>query len=119
MGVFLAPPLMNEDVPSGDDSKRSSQIVYHSGFINHLVADVPTPPTSISLSKGWKPFEMELEGSKLYFYKPPSNRTNGSKELFPTGLVPPTESDLEAGDTSDEWDNSLLHQRKEVKTKQR
>ena len=111
-GVFLAPPSMNEDVPSGDDSKRSSQIVYHSGFINRLVADVPTPPTSISLSKGWKPFKMELKGSKLYFYKPPSDRTNGIKELFPTGLVPPTESDLEAGDTGDEWDNSLVRQRK-------
>lgn len=40
-----------------------------------------------ALSKGWKPFKLVLKGSKLYFYKPPSDRSAAVKELFPTELV--------------------------------
>jgi hypothetical protein len=36
---------------------------------------------------------MELKGAKLFFYKPPSDRNAGIKELFPTGLVPPSLED--------------------------
>ena len=41
----------------------------------------------LALAKGWKPFKVVLKGSKLYFYKPPSDRSTAVKELFPTELV--------------------------------
>ena len=41
----------------------------------------------LTLAKGWKPFKLVLKGSKLYFYKPPSDRGAAVKELFPTELV--------------------------------
>ncbi len=47
------------------------------------------------LAKGWKPFKLELKGSKLYFYKPPGDRAHAIKELFPVGLVPPTDEEEE------------------------
>ncbi|GLB37976.1 putative GTPase-activator protein for Rho-like GTPases [Lyophyllum shimeji] len=97
--TLLMPPAFPESQSStsevGDaDSKRSSQIVYHSGFVNRL-ADVPNlhhhrhHHAPLALSKGWKPFKLELKGSKLHFYKPPSDRSAAAKELFPTELVPP------------------------------
>jgi len=36
---------------------------------------------------------LELKGTKLFFYKAPSDRSTGIKELFPTGLVPPSLED--------------------------
>ncbi|KAF9476860.1 hypothetical protein BDN70DRAFT_811544 [Pholiota conissans] len=106
--TLLPPPTIvepkleheDEDIP---DSKRSSQIVFHSGFINRL-ADVPANfnnAASVSLSKGWKPFKLELKGSKLYFYKPPGDRANAIKELFPVGLVPPTDEEEDEPNNSD------------------
>ncbi|KAL0955530.1 hypothetical protein HGRIS_001768 [Hohenbuehelia grisea] len=93
--TLLAPPVIIEPGQELDpDSKRASQIVYHSGFINRLT-DVssnlftyPHAATSASLEKGWKPFKMELKGSKLYLYKPPGDRSTAIKELFPSELVP-------------------------------
>jgi hypothetical protein len=83
-----------EGQEAGPDLKRSSQIVFHSGFINRL-ADIPANfnHANLPLSKGWKPFKLELKGSKLYFYKPPGDRANSIKDLFPTGLIPPSEQD--------------------------
>jgi hypothetical protein len=70
-----------------DREKRVSQIVYNSGFINKL-SDVPTNLNNpASLSKGWKPFKMELKGSKLYFYKPPGDRNASIRDLFPVELI--------------------------------
>ncbi|KAG6849126.1 hypothetical protein H0H93_011142 [Arthromyces matolae] len=95
--MFLSPPPASASAPSelnasintNEDSKRSSQIVYHSGFINRL-PDVPGNYHygSHALAKGWKPFKLELKGSKLHFYKPPSDRSTAVKELFPTAFVP-------------------------------
>ena len=82
------------------DMKRSSQIVFHSGFINRL-ADAPSNfhQAHSFLSKGWKPYKVELKGSKMYFYKPPGDRTAAVKELFPTTLVPPSEEDTDEVDS--------------------
>ncbi|EKM53679.1 uncharacterized protein PHACADRAFT_198103 [Phanerochaete carnosa HHB-10118-sp] len=97
---LLAPPTIVE--PGSEDSKsekRSSQLVYSQGFINRLMEFSPTALNSkahqsymsgyggLTLAKGWKPFKLVLKGSKLYFYKPPSDRSAGIKELFPTELV--------------------------------
>ncbi|KAJ8507720.1 hypothetical protein ONZ45_g9930 [Pleurotus djamor] len=91
--TLLAPPLIIEpdvDAPEADvvtDTKRSSQIVYHSGFINRLTetnANFFRHPPDLSSDRGWKPFKLELKGSKLYFYKPPGDRAPGIKALFPT-----------------------------------
>ena len=101
--TLLPPPTIIEPGQSQEDAeaqetvpdlKRSSQIVFHSGFINRL-ADVPSNfnHANLPLSKGWKPFKLELKGSKLYFYKPPGDRATSIKDLFPTGLVPPSEQD--------------------------
>ncbi|KAJ3512365.1 hypothetical protein NLJ89_g3558 [Agrocybe chaxingu] len=96
--TLLPPPLITEPKGGPDhelaDLKRSSQIVFNSGFINRL-ADAQTNfhHANLPLSKGWKPYKLELKGSKLYFYKPPNDRAAEIKELFPTSLVPPSEQD--------------------------
>lgn len=76
---------------SGGHAKRSSQIVYNAGFVNRL-AELPVVPrpyqaANLALAKGWKPFKMELKGSKLFFYKPPNDRATAVRDLFPTELV--------------------------------
>ncbi|KAL6305095.1 hypothetical protein BKA93DRAFT_731484 [Sparassis latifolia] len=97
----LAPPTIVEPENDGLDPKRkrTSQVVYHSGFVNRLVDFSPSGMNARanhaymaggvtpSFSKGWKPFKLVLKGSKLYFYKPPSDRSAAVKELFPTELV--------------------------------
>ncbi|KAF8058629.1 rho GTPase activating protein 22 [Lyophyllum atratum] len=100
--TLLMPPTLPEPIPGSEldetDPKRSSQIVYHTGFINRL-ADVPNHyHANLALSKGWKPFKLELKGSKLHFYKPPNDRATAVKELFPTELVPPLLEDEEDAD---------------------
>ena len=89
-----------EEVEEKSDMKRSSQIVFHSGFINRL-ADAPSNfhQAHSFLSKGWKPFKVELKGSKMYFYKPPGDRAAAVKELFPTTLIPPSEQDTDEVDS--------------------
>ncbi|KAG6901253.1 hypothetical protein C0995_014541 [Termitomyces sp. Mi166 len=86
-----------------EDSKRASQIVFHSGFVNrladahgqwgshqhqypHYYPQQQQHHAPTALSKGWKGFKLELKGSKLYFYKPPNDRSAGVKELFPTAF---------------------------------
>ena len=103
--TLLSPPAIilpgqNEEVEEKSDTKRSSQIVFHSGFINRL-GDAPNNfhPSNSFLSKGWKPYKVELKGSKLYFYKPPGDRAVAIKDLFPTGLVPPSEEDMDEVDS--------------------
>jgi hypothetical protein len=93
-------PAQNQEVEEKSDMKRSSQIVFHSGFINRL-GDAPnnSHQAHSSLSKGWKPYKAELKGSKLYFYKPPGDRAAAVKELFPTSLVPPSEQDMDEVDS--------------------
>ncbi|KAK0471613.1 rho GTPase activating protein 22 [Armillaria novae-zelandiae] len=84
-----------DDNAEADITKRASQIVYHKGLINRL-ADVPhnLQNSHVALSKGWKPFKLELKGSKLYFYKPPGDRSAAIKDLFPTVLVPPSQEEI-------------------------
>ncbi|KAG5644301.1 hypothetical protein DXG03_008719 [Asterophora parasitica] len=101
--TLLAPPTAappHIDEIDGADPKRSSQIVYHSGFINRL-AGVPSHYQNVALSKGWKPFKLELKASKLHFYKPPNDRSGAVKELFPTELVPPLLDDEDDVDLED------------------
>ncbi|KAI6043474.1 hypothetical protein EDC04DRAFT_2890865 [Pisolithus marmoratus] len=106
---LLAPPPAQE-TPERDDamnSKRTSQIVYSSGFLNRMadpaLVNTQTRPYStalnFTLAKGWKPFKAELKGSKLYFYKPPSDRSAAVKDLFPTGIVPPSLEEEVAAET--------------------
>ncbi|KAF5354352.1 hypothetical protein D9758_010729 [Tetrapyrgos nigripes] len=87
----------NDDSTSSSnrDLRRASQIVYNSGFINKFLDTTSTNLHHVNLApiKAWKPFKLELKGSKLYFYKPPSDRANGIKELFPPELVPASEQD--------------------------
>jgi len=120
--TLLAPPIINEPKsdlspvpPEGETSRlnarRASQIVYHTGFINRLAEPSSSHGSPFyyhsqshftrgdALAKGWKAYKLELKGTKLFFYKAPSDRSAGIKELFPTGLVPPS---LE--DESDEID---------------
>lgn len=131
--LLLAPPTIVE--PGSEDSKsekRTSQLVYHHGFINRLMEFSPAAMNSkahqsymsgsggLTLAKGWKPFKLVLKGSKLYFYKPPSDRSVGIKELFPTELVviledegiteepqelPETESSQRSGKSRDREDS--------------
>ncbi|KAI0352013.1 hypothetical protein OH77DRAFT_829733 [Trametes cingulata] len=98
--TLLAPPTIIEpDAGDSKSDKRTSQVVYHSGFINRMTDFSPSMlntrahhaymagGTPAVLAKGWKPFKLVLKGSKLYFYKPPSDRSAAIKELFPTELV--------------------------------
>ena len=86
-------------IPEEDcsSSKRASQIVTRSGFINRLQNYQLSAP-QLASSENWKPYKMVLKGSKVYFYKPPSDRTAAVKELFPVGLVTATEQDEEEDD---------------------
>ncbi|KAH9935113.1 uncharacterized protein BXZ73DRAFT_89498 [Epithele typhae] len=102
--TLLAPPTIVEPEDGVGDGtnnsgKRSSQMVHQSGFINRMADFSPSMLSSRAhhayvsggsqavLAKGWKPFKLVLKGSKLYFYKPPSDRGTGIRELFPTELV--------------------------------
>ena len=111
-------PAQNQEVEEKLDMKRSSQIVFHSGFINRL-GDAPNNfnQSHSFLSKGWKPYKAELKGSKLYFYKPPGDRAAAVRELFPTGLVPPSEQDMDEVDSErvEVSDDTML---KKVKPKE-
>jgi len=72
-------------------SRRTSQIVHYSGFINRHTGNLVGlrgQALSIALAKNWKPYKAILKGSKLYFYKPPNDRTVAVKGLFPLGLEP-------------------------------
>ncbi|KAH7912708.1 hypothetical protein BJ138DRAFT_1147682 [Hygrophoropsis aurantiaca] len=101
---LLAPPIIEPgDGQEGlRDSRRTSQIVYSSGFLNRL-ADAPpslyaqyrpySTAANLTLSKGWKSSKAELKGSKLYFYKPPSDRNAAIKELFPRDIIPVADDD--------------------------
>lgn len=89
------------------ESRRTSQIVYNSGFINRMGDAAPSiyahyrpysSATNLTLSKGWKAFKAELKGSKLYFYKPPNDRGAAIKELFPTEIVPAFEDNEADGE---------------------
>ncbi|KAI0090890.1 hypothetical protein BDY19DRAFT_887550 [Irpex rosettiformis] len=92
---LLAPPTIVEPggSPEMKSEKRTSQVIYHSGFINRFTDFSPAAlnmqvmPGGLMFSKGWKPFKLVLKGSKLYFYKPPGDRSAAVKELFPTELV--------------------------------
>lgn len=67
--------------------------MFHGGFVNQY----PHPhPQSLSLAKNWKPYKLELKGSKLYFYKPPGDRSARVKELFLTGFDDDADADPEA-----------------------
>ncbi|KAJ3878437.1 hypothetical protein F5051DRAFT_488045 [Lentinula edodes] len=64
--ALLAPPNIVEPFSESSESsspKRASQIVYHSGFINKF-ADGTASPHQLGTAKVWKPFELELKGSK-------------------------------------------------------
>lgn len=133
----------DEDGDTRTDSRRSSQILMNSGFVNYLFTspssfshtsssssstshytrlNVPQPHASSSSlnlhanqhhqqhlqqqlanPKAWKPYKLELKGSKLHFYKVPSDRASGVKDLFPSGLVVSTsasdeDEEAEGGD---------------------
>lgn len=96
--TLLAPPDIVE-VGQEDmailNTKRSSQIVFNTGFINRLADGQNLHNANLSSQKRWKPYKVELKGSKLHFYKPPSDRIVGIKDLFPISLVPPSIEDEE------------------------
>ncbi|TFK50899.1 hypothetical protein OE88DRAFT_1735633 [Heliocybe sulcata] len=100
---LLAPPAIIEPEQEPDEkdrSKRTSQIIHHSGFVNYH-SDFTLAACSngsLNLSKGWKPYKLVLRGTKLYFYKPPSDRAAAVKELFPTSLVPALDDALQTGE---------------------
>ena len=76
------------------NSNRSSQIVVQSGLVlRHTPVGPSSGPFRSSaavaddLSKGWKPFKIVLQGSKLHFYKPPSDKKVEIEARFPTRVV--------------------------------
>jgi GTPase-activating protein BEM2 len=102
--ALLPPPQIIEpsesDPPDPINDKRVSQITFHSGFVNRAT-DFTFPGTrgttygQPAVAKGWKPFKLILRGTKLQFYKPPSDRAAAIKELFPIGIVPADEEEDE------------------------
>lgn len=90
-----SPPAIVEPEPMiQEESKRASQIVHRSGFINRLQNFSVSSP-QLGSSKNWKPYKLVLKGSKMHFYKPPSDRAAAIKDLFPSGLVSLIEEDAE------------------------
>ena len=99
----LPPPPLPTMVETKSESKRTSQIVHYSGFLNRHPDSQPSHRSgqalSAALTKGWKPYKAVLKGSKLYFYKPPSDRIVAVKELFPRGMDPVSEEVSERPET--------------------
>ena len=103
---LLPPPKIIEpsqtEPPDPSCEKRVSQITFHSGFVNRAT-DFTLPNTRGTFyghpaaAKGWKPNKLILRGTKLQFYKPPSDRVAEVKELFPLGIVPADEEEDETG----------------------
>lgn len=80
----------------GDNAaKRASQVIHRQGFLLRLQNYNASSVSQLSSNKHWKPFKVVLKGSKIYFYKPPSDRAAAVRELFPTGLVSLAEDALE------------------------
>ncbi|KAF8920301.1 hypothetical protein CPB85DRAFT_1211957 [Mucidula mucida] len=67
--VPLPSPMLDTPAP---EPKRASQIVHNTGYV--------------SLAKAWKPYKLEMKGPKLYFYKPPGERSAQLRGMFPTGI---------------------------------
>lgn len=65
----------------GQTSKRMSQIVYQTGFLNRL-GDGPAAQNAFGQTKGWKPYKVELRGARLSFFKPPNDRITALKDCF-------------------------------------
>lgn len=86
------PTIVEPTEPVVEDTKRASQIVHRSGLINRLQNFSLSSP-QLNSSKNWKAYKMVLKGSKLYFYKPPSDRAAAIKDLFPSDLVVVSEED--------------------------
>ncbi|KAG2084127.1 hypothetical protein BD769DRAFT_1682300 [Suillus cothurnatus] len=83
--------------PNSHQWPKHNIFVYNAGFINRMgdasssiYADYRPYSTSTNLtpSKGWNAAKAEHKGSKLYFYKVPSDRSAAIKELFATKIVP-------------------------------
>lgn len=99
-GFLLKHPLPATSVRSAANSPSIAQGAFkatpspgHRGgadyFEGALSANGSSPlPRGVDLTRGWKPYKVELKGSKLCFYKPPSDRRAGIEALFPTGVVP-------------------------------
>jgi GTPase-activating protein BEM2 len=125
--IQLNPPMIIEPSDIVDDTKgrnqdpdgkRSSEIVYQSGFVNRLPSFQPNPYhehhlpfagagiAAGSLGKGWKPYKAVLKGSKLYFYKPPHDRAAAVKDLFVEGVVPMVEEEEEDERKSSDKENT-------------
>lgn len=102
--VFLSPEP--ESAP-----KRSSQIVYHSGFLNRLGDFSPAAGEGATphLGRGWKSYKAELRGARLLFFKPPSDRAGEIKALFPQGIVAPGEGEDEDEEAGEEGQGGEIH----------
>jgi GTPase-activating protein BEM2 len=101
---LLPPPQIIEpsesDPPDPSHEKRVSQITFHSGFVNRATEFTfsgtrGTTYGQPATAKGWKPSKLILRGTKLQFYKPPSDRAAAIKELFPVGIVPADEEEVD------------------------
>ncbi|KAG8871240.1 rho GTPase-activating protein [Tulasnella sp. 331] len=78
-------------------ASRSSQIVHCSGFVSRFTLSSKFSSQGLAVEKNWKPFKAQLQGTKLYFYKPPADRAMEIRELFltgPTPVLPESESKL-------------------------
>ena len=100
-----APPTIIEPTQPAtsdkDTSKRFSQIVHREGFVLRLTnysRSSANLQLQLGVQKNWKPFKAVLKGSKMYFYKPPGDRSTGIKELFPSGVVGVSEEAEDAED---------------------
>jgi GTPase-activating protein BEM2 len=67
-------------VESNPDNRRASQVIYHSGFLNRNVSTA----FPMNLGKNWKAYKAEIKGSKLYLFKPPSEKAAAVRDLFAT-----------------------------------
>ncbi|EJD46910.1 hypothetical protein AURDEDRAFT_123741 [Auricularia subglabra TFB-10046 SS5] len=94
-----SPNSSNKESPEASvDPRRTSQIIHISGFLNRhpsITSAGAAPLSQNALAKGWKPFKVVVKGSKLLCYKPPGDRTNAIKELFPQGTVAAIEEEAD------------------------
>ncbi|KAJ6454183.1 rho GTPase activating protein 22 [Mycena sanguinolenta] len=79
--TFQLPFTSASDTAPTATDKRASQIVYAAGFVNRLVTPALADP------RAWKPFRMEIRGTKAILHKPPGDRAGEIRDLFAVGVV--------------------------------
>ena len=104
----MSTPTRTKPEPTAALDRRASQLISHSGFLNRN-ASTSFP---MNLSKNWKAYKAEIKGSKLYLFKPPSEKAAAVRDLFASEYGMETTEEAEEQESLTTADNSSQDQRR-------